>query len=99
MKRAQELSTRGLDAARGPEGLWIAEGEQVGDLFLRATKPPRYPSRTRRLCKANKAAWEFFEAQPPSYRKIAFWWVVSAKKEETRLRLDKLIESQRSGSG
>lgn len=45
------------------------------------------------LLKKNKAAWEFFQAQPPSYRKAAGWFVVSAKKEETRLqRLEKLID-------
>jgi uncharacterized protein YdeI (YjbR/CyaY-like superfamily) len=40
----------------------------------------------------NKAAWDFFYAQPPSYRKAIAWWVVSAKQEPTRLkRLEKLI--------
>jgi len=48
--------------------------------------------------KRNKAAWEFFQAQPPSYRKVMNWWVVSAKLEETRLkRLDKLIEESVQG--
>jgi uncharacterized protein YdeI (YjbR/CyaY-like superfamily) len=43
--------------------------------------------------KKNQAAWNFFQAQPPSYRKAIGWWIVSAKKEETRLkRLEKLIE-------
>ena len=40
----------------------------------------------------DKAAWEFFQGQPASYRKAAYWWVVSAKQEKTRLsRLGKLI--------
>jgi uncharacterized protein YdeI (YjbR/CyaY-like superfamily) len=48
--------------------------------------------------KRNKAAWNFFQAQPPSYRKIMNWWVTSAKQEETRLkRLDKLIEESAQG--
>ena len=48
--------------------------------------------------KGNKAAWSFFQAQVPSYRKAANWWVVSAKKEETRLRrLARLIELAESG--
>ena len=48
--------------------------------------------------KKDKAAWDFFETQPPSYRKAVGWWIVSAKKEETRLkRLEKLIED--SGKG
>ena len=29
-------------------------------------------------------AWKFFQAQPPWYRRTASWWVMSAKKEETR---------------
>jgi uncharacterized protein YdeI (YjbR/CyaY-like superfamily) len=41
--------------------------------------------------KANPAAWAFFEAQPPSYRKPATWWVMSATKKETRRRLATLI--------
>ncbi|HJX24997.1 MAG TPA: YdeI/OmpD-associated family protein, partial [Chthoniobacterales bacterium] len=31
-----------------------------------------YASRMRK----NKAAWDFFQAQPPSYRKTLSWWVV-----------------------
>jgi uncharacterized protein YdeI (YjbR/CyaY-like superfamily) len=48
--------------------------------------------------KRNKAAWKFFQAQPPSYRKVMNWWVVSAKQEETRLkRVAKLIEESAAG--
>jgi uncharacterized protein YdeI (YjbR/CyaY-like superfamily) len=44
--------------------------------------------------KRNKAAWKFFQAQPPGYRKIMNWYVVSAKQEQTRLaRLRKLIDA------
>ena len=34
--------------------------------------------------KANDAAWSFFNALPASYKRTASWWVLSAKKEETR---------------
>jgi len=45
-----------------------------------------------RFLKKNNAAWNFFENQPPSYRKMVAWWIISAKKEETRMaRLAKLI--------
>jgi uncharacterized protein YdeI (YjbR/CyaY-like superfamily) len=48
--------------------------------------------------KKNKAAFAFFSAQPPGYRKIAIWFVVSAKREETRLkRLDVLVETSARG--
>ena len=36
--------------------------------------------------RANGAAWSFFQAQPPSCRKVASYWVMSAKQEATRLR-------------
>jgi uncharacterized protein YdeI (YjbR/CyaY-like superfamily) len=49
--------------------------------------------------KKHTAAFEFFMAQPPGYRKIAIWFIVSAKKEETRLkRLEILIERSASGT-
>jgi uncharacterized protein YdeI (YjbR/CyaY-like superfamily) len=45
------------------------------------------------LFKRNPQAWKYFEAQPPYYRRLTAWWVISAKKEETRARrLAQLIE-------
>jgi uncharacterized protein YdeI (YjbR/CyaY-like superfamily) len=46
----------------------------------------------------NKKAWKFFEAQAPSYRHMAAWHVVSAKRLETRqARLAKIIEASANG--
>ena len=46
----------------------------------------------------NAAAWRFFESQPPGYRRIAIFYVISAKKEETRRRrLETLIETCAAG--
>ena len=43
-------------------------------------------------------AWAFFQAQPAWYRRTATWWVISAKRTETReRRLAALIED--SGAG
>lgn len=56
------------------------------------------PAEYARVLKKDKRAFDFFQSQPPSYRKTAMWWVVSAKKEETRLRrLQALIEDSRRG--
>ena len=50
------------------------------------------------LLKKNNAAWDFFERQPPSYRKMISWWIICAKKEETRMaRLAKLIRESARG--
>ena len=49
--------------------------------------------------RASARAWEFFGKQPPSYRQTAIYWVMNAKREETRTkRLAKLIEVSRAGS-
>jgi uncharacterized protein YdeI (YjbR/CyaY-like superfamily) len=46
----------------------------------------------------NPAAWKFFQAQAPSYRKKAIWIVVSAKQASTRQRrLDALIAASAKG--
>ncbi len=64
-----------------------------------------YESQARGLDRASeaafrthRAAWKFFEAQAPSYRRTASYWVMSAKRDETRARrLEKLIEHSRNG--
>jgi uncharacterized protein YdeI (YjbR/CyaY-like superfamily) len=47
--------------------------------------------------KSNKLAWDFFEKQPPSYKKVMIHWIMSAKQEKTRLsRLEKtIVESEK----
>ena len=48
--------------------------------------------------RANPAAWEWFQSRPPSYRRTAVYWVVSAKREETRRRrLATLIADSAAG--
>jgi uncharacterized protein YdeI (YjbR/CyaY-like superfamily) len=34
--------------------------------------------------RSSPEAWKFFQAQPQSYRKTMIWWIVSAKRAETR---------------
>ena len=76
-------------AARRPNRSGIYAYEQRRD---RLEEP--YASALRR----HPAASAFFEAQPPSYRKTLGWWIVSAKKEETRAkRLQILIDACANG--
>jgi uncharacterized protein YdeI (YjbR/CyaY-like superfamily) len=43
-------------------------------------------------------AWESFQRQPAGYRRLAAWWVISAKRPETRRkRLERLIAESRAG--
>jgi uncharacterized protein YdeI (YjbR/CyaY-like superfamily) len=51
------------------------------------------PQREKTFRRA-KGAWEFFTKQPPSYRQLSIYRVMSAKREETRdKRLALLIEA------
>jgi len=51
-----------------------------------------------RTFKREKAAWKFFEATPPGYKKVILHWVTTAKREETRAaRLVKLMEACAAG--
>jgi uncharacterized protein YdeI (YjbR/CyaY-like superfamily) len=97
IKRAAELIRLGL---MQPAGLKAFEARDEA----RSTQYS-YEERTRGLdaayeqrFRANPRAWDFFQVQPPSYRKTAGWWVMSAKREETRLkRLATLIDDSEQG--
>ena len=53
-----------------------------------AKLPPAYV----RQFKASPAAWDFFSRQPPGYQRVASFYVLQAKQEETRQRrLQRLI--------
>jgi uncharacterized protein YdeI (YjbR/CyaY-like superfamily) len=59
--------------------------EQPGELVLDPLQ--------ERLFRDDSEAWAFFESCSAAYRKRALWWVLSAKREETRAsRLLTLIQ-------
>jgi uncharacterized protein YdeI (YjbR/CyaY-like superfamily) len=58
----------------------------------------RFSSDQEKLFRRNAKAWKFWEAQVPSYRKPATWWVISAKQQATReKRLRTLIDCSAQG--
>jgi uncharacterized protein YdeI (YjbR/CyaY-like superfamily) len=71
-----------------PEGLKAFEGatEQTRKYSYEQRGQAKFPVQDERRFRANRKAWEFFQAQPPWYRRTSTFWVVSAKKEETRQR-------------
>jgi uncharacterized protein YdeI (YjbR/CyaY-like superfamily) len=61
-------------------------------------RPHAFPPEHEKAFKAHKAAWTFFSAQPPGYRRTAIWFVVSAVRAETQAkRLQRLIEVSSEG--
>ena len=77
---------------------FAARQENRSGIYSYEQRSPELPAQYAKKLKKNAAAWKFFQAQPPSYRKAVNWWVVSAKQEETRLkRLGKLIDDSAEG--
>ena len=97
IKRVGELSEQGLMSEAGVKA-FEARQENRSGIYSYEQRSPELPEQYAKKLKKNTAAWKFFEAQPPSYRKAVNWWIVSAKQEETRLkRLHKLIEDSAAG--
>ena len=86
IRRFRELEAQGrvrpaglrAFAARADEksAIYAYEQHEAAELDPEADKQFR----------ANERAWTFFQSQPPSYRRTAIYWVISAKREETRAR-------------
>ncbi len=98
LKRVPELVREGRMA---PAGLAVFEARdpaKAGLYSFEQRHSARFPPELLRRFRANRKAWAFFETQPPGYRKIATFYVMSAKQEETRLRrLDNLIRDSAAG--
>ena len=85
LKRQGRLRPAGLEAFEGRDP---KKSQRYSYENRPAALAPEYES----LFKRQRPAWDFFQSQPPSYRRLAIWYVMSAVKEETRLRrLDALI--------
>jgi uncharacterized protein YdeI (YjbR/CyaY-like superfamily) len=98
VERVGELTEQGL---MHPAGLAAFERRADDDTAIYAyeqrTAAALEPAMERRF-KQDERAWAWFEAQPPSYRRSATHWVISAKKPETReRRLSQLIADSRAG--
>lgn len=83
-----------------PAGLAAFEAriENKSGIYSYEQRSAQLPEPFAGAVRKNVRAWEFFQAQPTFYRKAISWWVVSAKKEETRRkRLEKLIAESAAG--
>jgi uncharacterized protein YdeI (YjbR/CyaY-like superfamily) len=97
IKRAQAL----IEQARmQPNGLkaYRAKKENKSGIYSYEQRSADLEEPYRGLLKKNQAAWRFFQLQPASYRKAVSWWIISAKKPETRRkRLERLIANSLQG--
>ncbi len=90
LKNAGRMTPAGLEAyaAREPERSGVYSFENA---------PRKLAAADEKQFKSDETAWEFFQRQPPGYQRLAIWWMVSAKKPETRARrLSHLIAESRN---
>lgn len=92
LKRIRELIAEGRVH---PAGLQVFESrdEKKTTQYSYENRPQEFEEPYAQQFKKHEKAWYYFQAQAPSYRRAAIWWVISAKQEKTRLsRLAQLIE-------
>jgi uncharacterized protein YdeI (YjbR/CyaY-like superfamily) len=97
IKRIEELKAEGRMHAAGLAAYEARDPKRQKRYSFENRDAALSPAEERTF-RANKKAWEFFSKMPPSHRRPATWWVVSAKREETRARrLKTLIEDSAAG--
>jgi uncharacterized protein YdeI (YjbR/CyaY-like superfamily) len=71
-----------------PSGLkaFAARTKTKSGVYSFENKPRQLSVALERQFKSNPAAWEFFRQQPPGYRRVTSFWVMCAKRAETRQR-------------
>jgi uncharacterized protein YdeI (YjbR/CyaY-like superfamily) len=98
IRKVEELTREGRMRPAGLEAFERGSGDRSGIYSYEQRKGAALDEAFERRFRDNAKAWEFFQAQAPSYRRTAVWWVVSAKRAETReKRLVTLIEDSESG--
>ncbi|MBA3883094.1 MAG: YdeI/OmpD-associated family protein [Chthoniobacterales bacterium] len=90
--RVAELTRLGRMQPGGLEAFARRREERSGTYAYENQNTAKLGAAEEERFRAKPEAWEFFAAQPPSYRRLASWWVISAKRAETRkTRLAMLI--------
>lgn len=84
--RVAELEAQGLMTDAGRAAFAKRKEAKSGVYSFERDKPAELPPDWQLRFEKTKKAWSWFSTQAPSYRKVAYHWVVSAKQEATRLR-------------
>jgi uncharacterized protein YdeI (YjbR/CyaY-like superfamily) len=93
IKRARELEAAGRMHSSG-RAVFAARDAESSRRYSFEEQPSQLDARSKKRFQANPTAWEFFRAQAPWYQRTSIFWVMDAKREETRTRrLNHLIDS------
>jgi uncharacterized protein YdeI (YjbR/CyaY-like superfamily) len=81
------------------EAAWAARRtDREGVYSFERREAARLEAEQEAAFRADPQAWDWFQAQAPSYRRTAIHWVISAKRPETRAkRLATLIADSAAG--
>jgi len=88
------------DGRMRPGGLRVFRARRPGQagLYSFASRPQKLPARYLRPLRTNPPAWTYYRSRPPGYQRTVNFWILSARKEETRLkRLAQLIDDCAAG--
>jgi uncharacterized protein YdeI (YjbR/CyaY-like superfamily) len=98
VKRLGQLTADGLMQPAGMAAFERRSDDRTGIYSHERREAAAFDSEQERAFKADEGAWAWFQGQPPSYRRAATHWVISAKKAETReRRFRRLIEDSAAG--
>jgi uncharacterized protein YdeI (YjbR/CyaY-like superfamily) len=96
-RRMKELIEQGRGHAAGL-GVFQQRDEKKSMLYSYEVGKCKLGPAFKKQFRANATAWQFYQAQAPWYRRTSCYWVMSAKKEETRKRrLEILIQDSAAG--
>ena len=95
--KVERLKAAGRMAAPGLEAFEKRDPKRTS-VYSFENRDVKFSPAIEKRFRADRKAWAFFGQQPPGYRRLMAFWVMSAKKEETRdRRLAKLIETSAGG--
>jgi len=90
--RVRELTKLGRMRPAGVRAFDSRKEEKSGIYAYENRKSAVLGKAEEKQFRARRKAWDFFQKLPTAYRQTLIWWIVTAKKEETRKqRLEKLI--------
>ncbi|HEV3140500.1 MAG TPA: YdeI/OmpD-associated family protein, partial [Vicinamibacterales bacterium] len=97
-KRFRALQKLGQIAPPGLSAFERRDAKRRREYSFERAQPAVFDRAAASQLRANRAAAAFFDAQPPGYRKVATYWVMNAKTDETRRRRLAILIG-RSGRG
>lgn len=98
VKRAEELIRQRRMERAGLDAFEARDPNRTASYSFEQRSAAQLPEDLDLVFRANEAAWDFFHAQPPGYVRMMLWWIVSAKRDDTRRRrLQELIEVSAAG--